>query len=345
MGTDHVRTGALRGVPIPLALLLWAAPVFAQPFTAIDDTHDQTVGGKKTHQNLKLNGVTFATLSGLSYDDGSLQYCSDCALADPCAGSGTGALAIRMAGVWNCLSASGGLGSDGTNCTSGEFAAGVDASGNAQSCDVPPTADALTNNPSDCSANQYANAIAANGNLTCGSITDADVPNSITITLAQTAGALALNGANCSAGEYPLGVDTLGAAESCTAVSGGTPWAFGTGETEDDGDATRFFHTISGGLGTSENLGQRKTVLPAARTARNLYCLLETAPGSGKSRAFTTRKNGADDALTCTISDTATSCTDAANSVTYAAGDTLGLVTVPSSNPADSFISCAMDLF
>ena len=36
-----------------------------------------------------------------------------------------------------------------------------------------------------------------------------------------TATALAANGANCSAGNYPLGVDASGAVESCTAVSGG----------------------------------------------------------------------------------------------------------------------------
>lgn len=38
---------------------------------------------------------------------------------------------------------------------------------------------------------------------------------------AATATALAANGANCSAGSYPLGVDASGAAESCTAVDPG----------------------------------------------------------------------------------------------------------------------------
>ncbi len=36
---------------------------------------------------------------------------------------------------------------------------------------------------------------------------------------AATASALAANGANCSAGSFPLGVDASGAAESCTALS------------------------------------------------------------------------------------------------------------------------------
>lgn len=112
-------------------------------------------------------------------------------------------------------------------------------------------------NPSDCSANQFANTIAASGNLTCAAIADADVPDTITVSnylsltawystttsdiaegdnlyytstrvktvinatntldvLASTATALAANGANCGAGEYPLGVNASGAVESCT---------------------------------------------------------------------------------------------------------------------------------
>lgn len=69
---------------------------------------------------------------------------------------------------------------------------------------------------STCSANQFANAASAAGALTCAAIADADVPNNITISLAATATALAANGANCSAGAAPLGVDASGAAESCT---------------------------------------------------------------------------------------------------------------------------------
>jgi hypothetical protein len=43
------------------------------------------------------------------------------------------------------------------------------------------TATALAANPTDCAANQFANTIAASGNLTCAAIGDADVPNTITI--------------------------------------------------------------------------------------------------------------------------------------------------------------------
>ncbi|TBR19280.1 hypothetical protein EPO15_14425 [bacterium] len=72
------------------------------------------------------------------------------------------------------------------------------------------TVAALTNNPTDCGANQYANAIAANGNLTCGSIADADVPDGITITLAGTATALAANPTDCGANQFANAIAASG---------------------------------------------------------------------------------------------------------------------------------------
>ncbi|MBI1908868.1 MAG: hypothetical protein HYS22_01705 [Deltaproteobacteria bacterium] len=54
-----------------------------------------------------------------------------------------------------------------------------------------------------------------------------DVTGTVALTTSNvaTATALAANGANCSAGSYPLGVDASGAVESCTAVGGGaTAW-------------------------------------------------------------------------------------------------------------------------
>lgn len=47
------------------------------------------------------------------------------------------------------------------------------------------------------------------------SLVDNDVPDSITVTLAATATALAANGSNCAAGKSARGVDAAGAAESC----------------------------------------------------------------------------------------------------------------------------------
>ena len=49
---------------------------------------------------LELEGVAFANLPAVS--SGKLVYCSDCTKTTPCAGSGTGAIAKRLAGAWDC---------------------------------------------------------------------------------------------------------------------------------------------------------------------------------------------------------------------------------------------------
>lgn len=70
---------------------------------------------------------------------------------------------------------------------------------------------------------------ASDGNPSFRAIAASDVPtlNQNTTGNAATATALAANGTNCSAGNYPLGVDASGNAESCTAVSGAY-WGFGS---------------------------------------------------------------------------------------------------------------------
>ncbi len=84
----------------------------------------------------------------------------------------TGALATKTDGALTYNATTGAL-------TATSFVGGL--TGNAS------TATALAANPSDCAANQFATTIAANGNLTCASIADADVPNNITIDLATLA--------------------------------------------------------------------------------------------------------------------------------------------------------------
>ena len=80
------------------------------------------------------------------------------------------------------------------------------------------------------------------------------------------------------------------------------------------------------------------TVIPTAGTVKNLYSELDTAPAAGKTRVFTVRKNGADTAVYCNISGTATSCSTATTtlSFTVAAGDKINVSQVPSGTPTNS---------
>lgn len=62
-----------------------------------------TVGGQfNGFRFAKGDGTTvvFADLGAAS--NGVIVYCSDCTKATPCAGAGTGALAKRLAGAWDC---------------------------------------------------------------------------------------------------------------------------------------------------------------------------------------------------------------------------------------------------
>ena len=53
---------------------------------------------------VQLPSFLFAALpsSGLQSSNGNMLYCSDCTVANPCAGSGSGAVAKRIAGAWVC---------------------------------------------------------------------------------------------------------------------------------------------------------------------------------------------------------------------------------------------------
>jgi hypothetical protein len=87
-----------------------------------------------------------------------------------------------------------------------------------------------------------------------------------------------------------------------------------------------------GASNATENLVQQ--VMPTSGTFKNLRASISVAPGSGKSSTFTVSKNVTPTALTCTISDAATTCTDLLNSFTFVAGDLITLQSVPSGTPS-----------
>jgi hypothetical protein len=53
--------------------------------------------------NLRLLGRTFANLDvPFAAPNGSIAYCNNCTIANPCAGGGTGAFAKKLNSVWVC---------------------------------------------------------------------------------------------------------------------------------------------------------------------------------------------------------------------------------------------------
>lgn len=67
---------------------------------AIRVTNASTGYGQLQAGGMVLNATAFASLGTPS--DGTFLYCSDCTIANPCAGSGTGAFAKRLNGAWVC---------------------------------------------------------------------------------------------------------------------------------------------------------------------------------------------------------------------------------------------------
>lgn len=60
------------------------------------------VTGTVSATTVTFNGFTFANIATTLTANGMIGYCSDCTIANPCAGSGTGAIAKRLNGVNVC---------------------------------------------------------------------------------------------------------------------------------------------------------------------------------------------------------------------------------------------------
>jgi len=109
-------------------------------------------------------------------------------------------------------------------CSAGQY---VSAVGTTLTCSSPATGADIywTGTATNLNAATGRTSLGLGSLATQSSVSDAQVPNDITIDYASSAGtatALAANGANCSAGYYPLGVNASGAVESCTAIPSGS---------------------------------------------------------------------------------------------------------------------------
>jgi hypothetical protein len=91
--------------------LTWGSVVFDSPDIGLrrasagvlrvtDGTKNAAGYGQVEAKGVTLNATAFASLGTPS--NGTILYCSDCTVANPCASGGTGALAKRLNGVWVC---------------------------------------------------------------------------------------------------------------------------------------------------------------------------------------------------------------------------------------------------
>lgn len=127
---------------------------------------------------------------------------------------------------------------------------------------------------------------------------------------------------------------TVAADGSITAASNGTAGTAGGGFTAYSGlsialtGSTTDFFPFGGGQSDSTTEATVQSLAPSAANVNNFGVRVSVDPGNTNTLAFTVRKNGADTAVTCTITgngSTATTCSDTTHTFTTAANDLLSI--------------------
>ena len=104
-----------------------------------------------------------------------------------------------------------------------------------------------------------------------------------------------------------------------------------TSDASPSGSAVAFLPVQAGDFNPSATESAHQSVSNAMKV-QGIAVKLTNAPGSGKTRTFTLRQNGADTALSCTVSNTDTTCSAVAE-VIVEDGDLLATETTPLSSP------------
>jgi hypothetical protein len=98
---------------------------------------------------------------------------------------------------------------------------------------------------------------------------------------------------------------------------------------------TTEYMPISGGFNQFPAEADAENVMPTAGTIDNFYLSFDGTAGAGKSYTLTLFKNGVATALTANISNS-TITPDTTHSVSFVAGDTLSIQSVPSGTPSSN---------
>jgi hypothetical protein len=135
------------------------------------------------------------------------------------------------------------------------------------------------------------------------------------------------NTPNATVARWAVGISTSG--ESGSFMCGTTKGALFSGS-----GARYILNGIDDTTGTASFISEFLISTPG--TVGDLHVRLSVAPGVGKSRTFTVSKNDGGSTLTCTIADTAKTCTDTspANAFTVDTGDDIQLAETVSGSVA-----------
>lgn len=144
-----------------------------------------------------------------------------------------------------------------------------------------------------------------------------------------------------STGAVTIGPGAVSISGALTTVSGTMVYAHVVGGVKSAIGMVTGYLTAPG-QAVSTSTEPPLAVVTRAGTVKSMRCFLGTAPGGADTAAFTVRKNGSDGAVTCTITGSATTCSDTSNSFTVAAGDRLSIKVVSSAGTAAD-ATCAFE--
>jgi hypothetical protein len=139
-------------------------------------------------------------------------------------------------------------------------------------------------------------------------------------------GATGATGATGAKGETgPAGVnrDVIGGGDSCALTGGSTTEYIG----------------MFGANCAGNNEADAQLAMPATGSVQELHATVDQPVGAGNTIVFTLRKNGASTSVACTISGTATSCSDPSDAVGFTTGDLISVQMTETGLPATTVVA------
>ncbi len=241
-GAEQTITYATHAVggPVDVACFNASTEKALVPFTAdpADTTPDVVIGAftgtcliTSLHSSSGSGGAgTWGSITGTLSSQTDLQSALDlkATLASPTftgTVSGITAAMVGLGSVDNTADAAknvataAALAANGANCSANQAAGGVSAAGASESCiDLPALYQPLDADLTALAALGATAGIVKRTGAGAFGLAAAGTDYVAPAGNVATATALAANGANCSAGQFPLGVDASGAVETCTAL-------------------------------------------------------------------------------------------------------------------------------
>lgn len=118
--------------------------------------------------------------------------------------------------------------------------------------------------------------------------------------------------------------------------------SFITGATNGTASITTTGYYVPYGATATTTVAHASTTMPTSGTIDKLYVNLSGSPGAGDSFIITLFKNGVSSGVTCTVSETNTSCNDLTNTVSLTAGDAIAIEISPTGSPTARAVKWGM---